>query len=147
MKSLSESVVDYLDAFLVSQGKGSLWTSVDWLDVQVNETSISANPVMNNGIIGRDVLGNYYKSQTFSYSLVFNHTADVMEMLNNGKMLEELSYYIKEQSKIKNYPDLSRGRIATGFSVDQTPFLSQIEGDNTKGIYLVLLQLEYFEPK
>jgi len=35
MKTLNESVLDYLDEFLKSQGKGDNWTSIDWLQVEL----------------------------------------------------------------------------------------------------------------
>ena len=147
MKTLNESVLDYLDEFLNSQGKGDNWTSIDWLQVELNESSVSPNPVMNNGVVNKDVLGNEYKTQAYTYSLVFNYTEDIIKMLSNGELLEDLSYYIKDKNKKKEYPELSRGRIATGFSISQTPFLSQIESDNQLGIYVVILELAYIEPR
>ena len=140
-------MVDYLDEFLKYKQKHDNWVSVDFLKVEVNESSISSNPVINNGVYQKDVLGNEYKSQAFTYSIVFKYTSDVYEMLENGKFLEDLSYYIKEKNKNKQYPELSRGRIPQDLSVFQTPFLSQIESDDTKGIYVIILELDYIEPR
>lgn len=141
--TINESMLDYLDEFLDEQGKGKYWTKVDWLKVELNETSISQNPMMNGGVISRDILGNETKSQAFTYSLVFPYTEDVYSMLRSGKMLEDLQDYVK----IKPLPILEKGRIAKDLSVSQTPYLAQIEDDNTKGIYVVILELKYLEPR
>ena len=141
--TINESMLDYLDEFLDEQGKGKYWTKVDWLKVELNETSISQNPMMNGGVISRDILGNETKSQAFTYSLVFPYTEDVYSMLRSGKMLEDLQDYVK----IKPLPILEKGRIAKDLSVSQTPYLAQIETDNTKGIYVVILELKYLEPR
>ena len=141
--TINESMLDYLDEFLDEQGKGKYWTKVDWLKVELNETSISQNPMMNGGVISRDILGNETKSQAFTYSLVFPYTEDVYSMLRSGKMLEDLQDYVK----VKPLPILEKGRIAEDLSVSQTPYLAQIEDDNTKGIYVVILELKYIEPR
>jgi hypothetical protein len=143
MKTINESMLDYLDQFLTSQGKGDNWTSIDWVQYEVNETSISQNPMMNGGVISKDILGNKTKTQAFTYSLVFKYSQDVYEMLANGEMLEDLTYYVESVE----LPVLSKGRKATKLSVAQTPYLSQVEKGNEHGVYVVILELEYFEPK
>lgn len=145
--TLNESVKDYLDDFLENEGKGEFWTNIDWLDIQVGSFSISQNPTQNGGIYSTDLVGNEYKTSAFTYNLAFEYSEDIATMLDNGKLLESLSYYIKRNNQKRIYPKLSKGRIPTDFRIVQTPFLSQIGDNNQIGVYTVILELVYIEPK
>ena len=116
-----DALRNYLNDF-VELVNEEYWMSIDWLDNDKINFSISPLPLENNGLISRDVLGNRTYNYSVMHSVVFDYSPDILAMIENSEYFELLENWIDERNKAKEYPEIEG---AYEVRITQSPFLFQ----------------------
>lgn len=141
-----QGMKDYLDVFLEEYTQDeSNYTSIEWLDDNRVNFDFSPLPLIDNGVVSRDVLGNETKYYTVMYSAVFDYSQDIAQALENGNYFEELEYWIKENNRKKIFPKMSNDRKPIIVDIVQSPYLFMATPDNQKAQYTITLNLVYIQ--
>ena len=142
IKNEIEGVRDYINEFLDTRNNGA-YTSIDWLDNEDINFSITPIPLIDNGLLGRDVTGVERYQYTVQHSVVFNYSADVADMIENSTYFKQLSLWIKQQNKEGNFPIFDDSQIVEDVRITQSPYLFQTMPDNQKAQYTITISVYY----
>jgi hypothetical protein len=146
-KSINQALREYFnDCPLIEEADGQNYVSIEYLGKDLS-FSISALPVMNNGLYTQDILGNKTYRYGFQFSAKFEYSPDVMLMIENSTFFENLKNWIEYKNSKKEYPELSieDNRYSTNMRITQSPMILAIDDNNALSQYVINFELEYIE--
>ena len=137
-KSIAEALREY---FLACPLLGDHPLGVDWLPDHSVAFSIDTTPASQ--IIQRYFSGSSLRQYEFVLRSVQDYGADVLQNLENSALYEELSSWMEEQTRNRNFPDLGSGRTVQKIEAQSTGYLMTTAPD--VGRYQIQCRVIYFE--
>jgi hypothetical protein len=146
MKPVIESFIEYLNTFQPIEDylNGDGYVGIEWLRNDGANFDIVRNPTMGSGTIKRDVLGNETKQLSVMFRAFFKYSEEIKTAVENHEFFDNFMDWIEANNKAKVFPVLD-GYRAVGMYITQTPFLFDVDTDNSKAIYSLILQLQYMK--
>lgn len=147
--SINDALTEYFDSCpLIERSKGDNWVAVEYLGNDIS-FSISALPLINNGLTKRDVVGNETYDYIFQFSAKFKYSPDVLKMIENSTFFENLVKWVDSKNSNKEYPLLSEedNRYSLGMTVSQSPMIIAIDDASQFAQYIINFDFKYIERK
>lgn len=115
--------------------------NVNYLGAEPIAFSIEETP--NTPVVQRYLDGSTIREKTWVLAAVQDYSPDVLSQIANSGFWEQFSDWVEEQSRKKNFPQMSQGKISRKIEVTTTHYLYRA-GENTAR-YQVQMKLIYFQ--
>lgn len=140
-KTIIEALKKYFEACPLLAGSK---INVDYLPDKVKtagvECSIDTTPAEEE--IQRYVSGSAMCQQVFDIRTLSDYGPDTLQQVANSGFFEDLSAWLREQTKKKNLPELPDGMTARFIEAQSTGYLAADFADKAK--YQIQCRLVYF---
>ena len=137
-KSIAKALREY---FLTCPLLGDHPLGVDWLPDKSVAFSIDATPASQ--VLVRYFSGDSLRQYEFVLRSVQDYGADVLQNLANSTLYEQLSAWMEEQTRKRNFPDLGPERTVQSIEAQSTGYLMTVAPD--VGRYQIQCRIIYYQ--
>ncbi len=115
--------------------------NVNYLSQEPLAFSVEETP--SNAIARRYMDGSTLRAKTWVLAAVQDYSPDVLAQIGNSGFWEQLSAWVEQQSRARNFPAMPKGCKARKIEVTTTHYLYRANTNTAR--YQVQMQLTYFE--